>query len=207
MFTGLVEAVGTIESTGWEADGSTLRLWIAASPPLELKLGDSIAVDGVCLTAVEVESERFAVQCSPTTLALTTLGQMAVGTPVNLERSVTPSTRLGGHIVLGHVDAVGTVEALKAMGLATELYLAHPPEFSRWVVDKGSVAVNGVSLTVVDKQPGRLHITVIPHTAQATNLGRLGAGSRVNLEFDVLAKYVAELLGPYLPQAPASSET
>lgn len=207
MFTGLVEAVGTVEATGWEADGTTLRLWIATSPPLELKVGDSIAVDGVCLTAVAVEPERFAVQCSPTTLGLTTLGQIPVGTPVNLERSVTPSTRLGGHLVLGHVDAVGTVEALTPTGLATELYIVHPPQFSRWVVDKGSVAVNGVSLTVVDKRPGRLHITLIPHTAQATNLGRLGAGSLVNLEFDVLAKYVAELLAPYTAQAPADSET
>lgn len=182
MFTGLIEELGSVASR----EGG--RFTFAATLVTEdATIGDSIAVNGCCLTVVELGPGWWAADVVDETLARTTLGRLAPGHPVNFERPVRPSDRLGGHVVQGHVDGVGRVESP-----APDLVVATPD--TRYLVEKGSVAVDGVSLTVVDVDDERFRIAVIPHTAEVTTLGRLRPGDEVNIEFDILAKYVERLL-------------
>jgi riboflavin synthase len=182
MFTGLIEELGSLASR----DGARLR-FAAEVVTTDAKIGDSIAVNGCCLTVVELGDGSWTADVVDETLSRTTLGQLAPGQPVNLERPVRLSDRLGGHVVQGHVDGVGTVVAP-----APDLIVATPD--TRYLVEKGSVAVDGVSLTVAEVGDDRFRLAIIPHTAAVTTLGRLRAGDRVNLEFDILAKYVERLL-------------
>ncbi|MBX5467019.1 MAG: riboflavin synthase [Firmicutes bacterium] len=207
MFTGLVEAVGVVVDRRPEADATTLRLAIAAPWAEELTVGESVAVSGVCLTVVEGTRQAFWVQCSSTTLARTTLGTWEPGHRCNLERAPTPSTRLGGHYVLGHVDAVGTILAVEPEGLARRIRVGFPPEFGAWVVPRGSVAVDGVSLTVVECGQNWLAFTVIPHTQAVTTLGALAVDDRVHLEFDLIAKYLASWAEAYGVAPPGQRPT
>jgi riboflavin synthase len=182
MFTGLIEELGTLAAR----DGG--RFTFAATLVTEdAKIGDSISVNGCCLTVVELGPGRWAADVVEESLSRTTLGHLAPGDPVNLERPVRLVDRLGGHVVQGHVDGVGEV-----VSPAPELVVATPE--TRYLVEKGSVAVDGVSLTVVGVEDGRFRVAVIPHTAAVTTLGRRGPGDPVNLEFDILAKYVERLL-------------
>lgn len=197
MFTGIVEQVGTLERRWPAADRVNLNLEISAGFSGELTIGESVSVMGVCLTVVEQSSNRFTVQCTTTTWEITALKTLGPGDSVNLERSVTPQTRMGGHWVLGHVDTTGTVAAIVAEGDARHVTIRFPAEFGRLVVDKGSVTVDGVSLTVVERGPDWFSLTLIPHTQSVTTLARLTTGGPVNLEFDALAKYVDALLSPY----------
>lgn len=193
MFTGLVEELGRVERV--ESGAERRRFWIGARAVLDdAKVGDSIACSGCCLTAVAVEPGRFAVEAVPETLRRTTLGEWREGTPVNLERAMRLGDRLGGHLVQGHVDAVGEVRASVPEGDGRRVTLAIPVELARYVAFKGSLAVDGVSLTVASLTDGGCEIAYIPHTLAMTSAGGYAPGTRVNLEVDLLARYLARML-------------
>ncbi len=200
MFSGLIESVGQLAAVQNTGDPHARTLTVEAPFAASLDLGESVSVNGVCLTVTAQTGRSFQVECTPTTLAITTLGGLPVPHPVNLERSVTPSTRLGGHWVQGHIDTQGKVEAVTPEGEARHITFSYPPEFRGLIVPFGSITVDGVSLTVVSAEPGRFQVTLIPYTQSHTTLGALGPGSVVNLEFDVLGKYVQQLLNPYAGQ-------
>ena len=188
MFTGIVEEVGIVESL--EAG----RLRIGASTVLDgVGLGDSIAVNGCCLTVVEYTDKMWEADLSEETLIRTAFRQLGVGTPVNLERAVAASQRMGGHIVQGHVDAVGSI-----VESVPDLRVKVPLELTKYMVEKGSVTVDGVSLTIVDVVADTFLVAVIPHTADVTNLGSKQPNDLVNIEVDVIAKYVERMITPHL---------
>lgn len=193
MFTGLVEETGIITERREVAGG--LRLVIRASLVLAaLRLGESIAVSGVCLTVVERDGDTFAVDCSPETLRRTTLGELGVGSPVHLERPLAADGRFGGHFVQGHVDGIGQVLWQRREGDSLIVAYSAPAEVAPYLVPKGSVTVDGVSLTVVECSATQFTVALIPHTLAVTGFDRLQTGDRVNLEADILAKYVAKAL-------------
>jgi riboflavin synthase len=194
MFTGLVEGVGEIAGLNRLAEG--LRLTVKTSfAAAELSLGESVAVAGACLTVVALDPPRASFDVSPETLACTTFPLKKVGERVNLERSLRLGDRLGGHLVTGHVDGVGVVRERRAGPAHTELKVEMPEPLARWVIEKGAIAVDGVSLTVNSCQGRVFTVNLIPFTARETTLGRLQAGDQVNLEMDIIGKYVARLLG------------
>lgn len=193
MFTGIVEELGTVVSI--EEHGDAAR--IAVRGPLVVKdarHGDSIAVNGVCLTVVTVEEDTFTADVMRETLVRTCLGELRAGDPVNLERAATLGTRLGGHLVQGHVDAVGTVLAREPGERWEIVRLSLPPVLARYVVEKGSITVDGVSLTVAAVDDNTFEVSLIPTTLALTTLGHKGIGAPVNLEVDVIAKYVEKLV-------------
>ncbi len=193
MFTGLVMALGSI--SGIERSPEGARLTVAADGVVsELREGDSVAVNGVCLTAVAVGEHEFSAEVMNETLERSSLQQATVGTPVNLELPLRPSDRLGGHVVQGHVDGVGLVQERIEDGFAVRVKVSAPAEVLRYVVEKGSIAVDGASLTVAELDHGSFTVSLIPETLQRTNLGSAAPGTKVNLEVDVLAKYVERLL-------------
>lgn len=193
MFTGLVEELGRVQSVEERPAGR--RFWIAATRVLEdASVGDSISCSGCCLTAVAVEPGRFAVEAVPETLRLTTLGDWRAGTAINLERSLRLSDRLGGHLMQGHVDGVGEVCARAPEGDGARVTIALPGNLARFVALKGSLAVDGVSLTVAGLADSSCEIAYIPHTLAMTSAGSYAPGTRVNLEVDLLARYLARLL-------------
>jgi riboflavin synthase len=193
MFTGLVQDLGTIERG--DPSGEGVRLTVSSPLAAQLAKGDSIAVNGVCLTAAEVDGSSFAAEVMNETLHRTSLGAAGAGTAVNLELPLRASDRLGGHIVQGHVDGVGTVAAVAQDGFARRLSIEAAPEVLRYVVEKGSIAVDGVSLTVAELDERSFNVSLIPETLTRTNLGVAEPGTQVNLEVDVLAKYVEKLMG------------
>jgi len=194
MFSGIVEETGRIERIEERAGGAGRRLWIAARRVLEdARVGDSMAVSGCCLTAVAVEPGRFAVEAVPETLSRTTLGAWREGEAVNLERSLRLDQRIGGHLVQGHVDGVGEVRGVSPEGEGRRLVLALPAGLARFVAEKGSLAVDGVSLTVAAAVGAACEIALIPHTLRATVAGSYAPGTRVNVEVDLVARYLARL--------------
>ncbi len=194
MFTGLIEELGTVETRHATEGGA--RIVISASViTSDSNDGDSIAVNGVCLTALAVTSNSFAADLSQETLDRSTLGNLKVGSRVNLERAVTPSTRLGGHIVQGHVDGRGEFISSEKSGDFWTVRIGYPPEISRYLVHKGSVAVEGISLTIAKLSDRYFDIAIIPKTWELTNLSTLAKGDAVNLEADVIAKYVERMMG------------
>ena len=196
MFTGLIQEVGQVTALRAQSGGQFQRMELKAELVLEdAAKGDSIDINGACHTVVDLMGrEGFAVESVAETLARTTMGQLRVGDPVNLERSLRPIDRLGGHLVLGHVDGVGTVRRFDADGGGRVLEVAPPAELWRYIAAKGSIAVDGISLTVAGLFSESFTIAIIPHTLQHTNLSQVRAGSRVNLEVDVLARYVERLM-------------
>ena len=193
MFTGIIEELGRVRSI--EKRGEGVRIRIEARRVAEgTREGDSIAVNGVCLTALDVRDDSFAADGSRETLQRSTLGSLRAGSVVNLERAVTPSTRLGGHIVQGHVDARGRFIGADDHGGSWTVSVAYPPELARYLVFKGSVAVEGISLTIAGLADEYFEIAVIPKTWQLTNLSHLRPGDAVNLEADIIAKYVERIL-------------
>lgn len=192
MFTGLVQALGTVRTVTDERAGRRLRV---AEPELapKLELGESVAVSGACLTVVSCAGECFDFEVGPETLAKTTLGQLAVGDRVNLERALRVGDLLGGHFVSGHVDCVGPVLESTVTGDWLTVWFGFPGEFGALLVPKGSIAVDGVSLTVVGAERDRFSVMLIPHTREHTTLGRKKPGAAVNLEFDLIAKHVQKL--------------
>ncbi|HSD11715.1 MAG TPA: riboflavin synthase [Candidatus Binatia bacterium] len=194
MFSGIVEALGRVREASASPAGK--RVWIEA-PFDRLAIGESICVSGVCLTVAAVPPGLFAADVSPETLRRSTLARLDAGAEVNLEQSLRLGDRLGGHLVFGHVDGVGRLIALRPEGESYLYEFEAPPSVSRYLVEKGSVAVDGVSLTVFGCEDGRFSVAVIPHTAQVTTLGKLAPGDAVNLESDMIAKYVEKLASPY----------
>src|SRR5438067_1436842 len=192
MFTGLVEETGRVVALERGSDGARLRIE-AAEITRELRLGDSVAVNGCCLTVVEQEKTRIAFDLLEETLRRTNLGALRVGSAVNLERALAVGARLGGHFVQGHIDCTAPVLAFEPSGADHRLEIKLPHEFARYVVFKGSIAVNGISLTVADVREESFVVWIIPHTFAATNLRELKPGDTVNLEFDLLAKYVERI--------------
>jgi len=189
MFTGLIETTGTLlQKSG---DGRSCRLSLEA-PTLagDMEIGDSLAVNGCCLTVAEMEGELLSFDCLEETMNRTNLGFVQPGDILNLERPLRADSRLGGHFVQGHIDTTGVVTESRPSGTDCFLRVEYPTDYSQLVVSKGSIAINGASLTVVDTRPGELSVWLIPVTQRMTNLGRLRSGDRVNLEFDILAKYV-----------------
>jgi riboflavin synthase len=194
MFTGIVQDIGRLVSR--EERGGDVRLLIAFDrlDASGFSVGDSICVQGCCLTAVELRARTFAADVSRETLSLTTLGDLTPGSPVNLEPSLRAGDPLGGHLVSGHVDGVGEVAALGGDARSTRIEVSVPPPLARYIARKGSVAIDGVSLTVNEVQGVRFGINLIPHTQAVTTLGSIRVGTRVNLEVDQIARYVERLL-------------
>jgi riboflavin synthase len=197
VFTGLVEEVGRV--SGLEA-GEMFRLSLSANRTVEgTRVGDSVSVNGVCLTVNELDGETLVFNAMPETLRRSALGSLAEGSAVNLERAMSPADRFGGHIVQGHVDGVGEVRAVRREGGAEIWDFGAPEAVLRYVVEKGSICVDGISLTVVSVRDTSFTVSILPQTRANTNLKELGVGDRVNLEADVVAKYVERLLGPRRP--------
>src|ERR671922_218579 len=191
MFTGLVAGTGAIESL--ERDGNGVRLRVRTELAGELAPGDSIAVNGVCLTAVHPDDQGFSADVMEETLRRSSLGPLAEGDEVNLELPLRAGDRLGGHMVQGHVDGTGSVDAVSEDGFARVVRIGAPPGLLRYVVEKGSIAVDGVSLTVAAVDGDGFEVSLIPETLERTTLGGAQLGARVNLEVDILAKYVEKL--------------
>jgi len=195
MFTGIIEELGTVDALQPRSAGARLRVRCARVLE-DLAEGASIAVNGVCLTAVDLREDSFAADLAPETIARSNLGDLRAGSRVNLERPVTPATRLSGHIVQGHVDATGELISLDSLGDGNYwLTVLAPAELDRYMVEKGSIAIDGVSLTIASIHDGRIGVTIIPHTYANTRLGSIEPGARVNLEVDVIAKHVEKLMG------------
>ncbi len=194
MFTGIVAGLGRVRSL--EAVGGDRRIVIAAGQldMAGVHAGDSICVSGVCLTALDPDERGFSADVSNETLSRTTLGQLAAGDAVNLERSLTPATPMGGHFVSGHVDGVGRVVSVEADGRAERWVFEVPEALARYIAPKGSIAIDGVSLTVNEVEGARFGVALIPHTRAVTTFGARRAGDSVNIEVDLIARYVERLL-------------
>ncbi len=193
MFTGIIQGRGKVVGLRSVRGGRAFdfEAGFELDNPEE---GESIAVNGACLTAYNIAGRRFSADVSPESLARTTLGSLAVGSTINLERALQLSDRLGGHIVSGHVDCVGALTASREAGDFTILEFSMPPENDRYIVEKGSITVDGISLTVNSCAKGHFSVSIIPHTLQMTSLAELKVGGRVNLEVDIIGKYVEKLL-------------
>jgi riboflavin synthase len=195
VFTGLIEDVGRVGSVERSGDGA--RLKISSRLAEELSVGDSIAVSGCCLTATSVGDDHFETEAMNQTLEVSALDSVEEGSKVNLELAMRATDRLGGHIVQGHVDGVATVSSLEDDGFARRARVTLPTQLLRYVVDKGSITLSGVSLTVAELGETWAEVSLIPETLERTNLGELQAGSRLNVECDVVAKYVERLMSPF----------
>jgi riboflavin synthase len=195
MFTGLVEDIGNVESVETGGDGAWLRIETRLGP--EIATGDSVSVNGVCLTATKVEGVGFETEAMNQTLNVTALGGLEAGSKVNLELAMKASDRLGGHIVQGHADGVAEVSSIEDDGFARRLRVALGPDLIRYVVEKGSIGLNGVSLTVSALGDDWAEVSLIPETLERTNLGGVAVGDRLNVECDVVAKYVERLAAPF----------
>jgi riboflavin synthase len=192
MFTGIIESLGTLEAVRQE--GSNLHLTFSCSFSSELKIDQSLAHNGVCLTVVAIKDEQYVVTAIDETLKRTNLGELKVGSQVNLERCLAANGRYDGHIVQGHIDTQAECMAIKELDGSWEYHFKHPKERQNLTVEKGSITVNGVSLTVVHSDPETFSVAIIPYTYQHTNFKDFKLGSRINLEFDILGKYVARML-------------
>lgn len=198
MFTGIVEEIGTITEVQPQSSGITVK--ITAETVLEdAKIGDSIAVDGPCLTVRDLEQRAFVVDISEETLRRTTLRSCKVGTRVNLERSLRLGDRIGGHLVLGHVDEIATISGWKNEGPSSIMQVTVSPKIKPYIAYKGSIAVDGVSLTIADVSDNKFEVALIPHTLQVTTLGDKRNGDSVNIEVDVMARYIETLMQNRIP--------
>ena len=193
MFTGIIEAVGRLAARESRGGDARLRIHVGGLPFADAKLGESIAVNGVCLTVVAFDAAHFEADASNETLALTTLGGLAEGAPLNLERAMLPTDRLGGHLVSGHVDGVGRVLEVREDARAQRWRFAMPPELAKYVARKGSICVDGVSLTVNDVDDATFEVALVPHTVANTAFSATAAGDPVNLEVDLVARYLERL--------------
>ncbi len=206
MFTGLIADLGRVEAL--DADGAGARLTIATALAAEVREGDSVAVNGVCLTATASDPAGFRTEAMPETLRRSSLGALSAGDAVNLELALRASDRLGGHVVQGHVDGVGTVTAVRPDGISRVVEIEAGRELTRYLVEKGSVAVDGVSLTVSGLDDDSFAVSLIPETLARTTLGSVEPGTKVNIEVDVLAKHVERLIragrGEPTPTGPSS---
>ena len=194
MFTGIVAARGEISGIVQKENDWRMTVMAGRLDMADVALGDSIAIDGVCLTVVACDNRSFTVDVSAETLGLTTLSEFKTGRGVNLEKALTPTTRLGGHLVSGHVDGVGVVQSRDRVGESIRFRIRVPDGLAKYVAVKGSVCVDGVSLTVNEVRDAQFAINIIPHTAAVTTIGGYVAGQRVNIEVDIIARYLERLL-------------
>ena len=204
VFTGIVQELGRVESVDSSAEGARIR--IGAELATELEAGDSVAVNGACLTATAVTDGAFEADVMRQTLSLTTLGELAPGSAVNLELPLRPTDRLGGHVVQGHVDGTATVAEVAPDGFARRLRAELPDELLPYVVERGSISIEGVSLTVAAVEDPSVEVSLIPETLERTTLGGIESGDRVNVECDVLARYVRRQLAAESGLSPLSEE-
>ena len=195
MFTGLIQDVGTVELLDAGMEG--VRLRIATSLAAEIESGDSVAVNGACLTAAVVDAGGFETEAMNQTLKVTSLGDLEAGARVNLELAMKVSDRLGGHIVQGHIDGVGEVASIEEDGFARRLRIALTPDLLRYAIDKGSITLDGVSLTIADLGESWVSVSLIPETLERTTLGDAAPGRKLNVECDVIAKHVERLMAPF----------
>jgi riboflavin synthase len=208
MFTGIIQSVGKVSAIAPNASGDwKLTLAVGKLDMSDVALGDSIAVNGVCLTVVSMTTNSFVADVSNETLNVSAFKQLSVGSLVNLEKALRLADRLGGHMVSGHVDAVGQVMTIAADGASWRYAFAMPKEIAHYVAHKGSITINGVSLTVNEVSDGSFTVNLVPHTLQETNLGELRVGSIVNLEVDVIARYLERLLTGHSVKSQQSSLT
>ena len=194
MFTGIIQAVGKLAQR--EQRGVDARLFIdtAELPLHNVQLGDSIAVNGTCLTVVSLEARGFWADVSTETLSYTTLGAISLNSPVNLEKALTLQTHLGGHLVSGHVDGVGNIQQVYSEGRSIRIQIAAPPELAKYIAHKGSICVDGISLTVNSIDGADFSLNIVPHTLAKTTLAKVAVGQKVNLEVDIIARYLERLL-------------
>ncbi len=204
MFSGLVQDLGRIETIEVGPDGARLR--VATELSEQIALGDSVAVNGCCLTATSVEAGSFTADAMQQTLDLTSLGGLETGSPVNLELALRADQRLGGHIVQGHVDGTASVIGRESDGFSLRLRISLPESLSRYVIPQGSITIEGVSLTVADCARDWAEVALIPETQERTNLGTLETGETVNIECDVIAKYVERMVSPYVQGSESQSD-
>lgn len=208
MFTGIIQSVGAIRGLEDRSGDVRLTIGVGKLDMADVALGDSIAVNGVCLTAVALSSDAFGADVSRETLSLTTLGELRPGSRVNLEKALTLSTPLGGHLVSGHVDGVGQVLERRDDARSVRLRIEAPANLARYIASKGSICVDGTSLTVNKVEGARFELNIVPHTLEETVIGGYAAGTRVNLEVDLIARYLERLmLGEKAADAPASALT
>ncbi|EKO3905866.1 riboflavin synthase [Vibrio fluvialis] len=207
MFTGIVEAVGTLTAITPKGEDITISVDAGKLDMGDVKLGDSIATNGVCLTVVEFNSHSYSADLSLETLKKSGFANYKVGDKVNLEKAMLPTTRFGGHIVSGHVDGVGEIVERNPVGRAIEFWVAMPAELSKYVAEKGSITVDGISLTVNDLRKNAFKLTIVPHTTQETTIDHFQVGRKVNLEVDVLARYLERLLNGGRDEQPESRIT
>jgi len=189
MFTGLVETIGTIEQITARKNYKVLRV-NSAIPTSDLTIGESVSCDGACLTVVSKDANSFTVEASQETIAKTILRNYKTGTEINLERAVRVGDRLGGHIVSGHVDCTGKIDELRKIGDSIEITVSFDIQYSKFIIDKGSITINGISLTINQTSQNRLTVNIIPHTDDVTTVHDFVKGNEVNLEFDVVGKYL-----------------
>ena len=194
MFTGIILAIGKIAAIERRAGDCRLKIDTGSLSLADVALGDSIAVNGVCLTAVELGAHYFCADVSNETLSRTILNNATTGTPVNLELALTPSTRMGGHIVSGHVDGIGKIIGKKADGRSYRFTLKAPDNLAKYIAEKGSICINGISLTVNEVKGAEFSVNIVPYTLKDTTLGEATVGTPVNLEVDVLARYMERLM-------------
>ncbi|GAD89497.1 riboflavin synthase [Vibrio halioticoli NBRC 102217] len=195
MFTGIVEAVGTLRAITNQGEDISITVDTGLLDMSDVQLGDSIATNGICLTVVRFDQHSFTADLSVETLTKTGFSQYQVGDRVNLEKAMLPTTRFGGHIVSGHVDGIGTIVERVPVGRAVEYWVELPTELERYVAQKGSITVDGISLTVNDLRKNGFKLTIVPHTSEQTIIDEFAVGRKVNLEVDVLARYMERLLG------------
>ncbi len=206
MFTGIIEGLGSV--VGMRPSGLGRRLTIDTDFDLgDTKIGDSLSVSGACLTAVIVEARRFQADVSPETLDRTTFVKTKVGDRVNIERALMLTGRLDGHLVSGHVDCIGTIKERKPVGNATVIAIEVPPSLSPYIIEKGSIAVDGISLTVNHRTRTHFHVSVIPHTGILTTIGHKQVGEQVNIETDMIGKYVERFLSHYQNKTEETGES
>jgi riboflavin synthase len=201
VFSGLVADLGRIKAISTDDEGARLEIETSLAP--EVEPGDSVAVNGTCLTATSVGDRSFSADAMEQTLSMTSLGSLGAGDPVNLELALRAGDRLGGHIVQGHVDGVGEVISLEPEGFSVRLRLRLPDHLMHFVIPQGSITIEGVSLTVADTGPGWVEVALIPETRERTSLGSLVPGRAVNVECDVIARYVERMVSPYGEKIPS----
>ena len=207
MFTGIIEATGHIAAIKRSGQDAQLTIQSDTLDFSDVKLGDSIASNGVCLTVASLAAHSFTADVSGETLSRTLFGSYQTGQRINLEKALLPTTRLGGHLVSGHVDGIAIVSKVEKTGQSWQIYLQSPDELSRYIAEKGSVTIDGISLTVNELTTNGFRLTIVPHTARETTIQALQAGSKVHLEVDLLARYIERLLQGKQAAAPASHVT
>lgn len=208
MFTGIIEATGSIKAINNSGSDAIVTLDCAKLDLSDVNIGDSIASNGVCLTVTSLQKDSFTADVSGETLKRTTFAKAKPGKPVNLEKAMLPTTRFGGHIVSGHVDGVGQIKRIEAVGKANEYWIEAPKELARYIAEKGSITVDGISLTVNDVEGASFKLTIVPHTSGETTISQFKVGQQVNLEVDIIARYAERLiLGNSEDKQPSSGVT